>query len=983
MKLKLTRVTILIFLFTVFAFASSESIEFKINSDTKIILNDSSTSVEKTAASELSSYLSEMLGSDIKISTCNGIGIDNAIILGTPSSSEFIKNIQDDIELSNIKDDGFIVVPVKKNQKEVLVIASNQNRGVLYGVYALLEKLGVKLRLDNDLIPQADSFIFQGTLKDQPFFKHRSGGSIDAILRWWEPIPYEGIEKMWKWHAQNRLNMFGYHSMAGNYPDNPELHAFLGTCLGSYLYFEDYPNLQWKQRHGPTIEKARKFLTHLIESGQRWGIDIVLSLYEPGYPEGLLEAYPEIKGPSHYPCPANEKFWEYIESEYRELFRTFPGLKGVMFATGENKRGNLLRSICDKCCGVERQDKENWKIKQWERPGLISKRINNAVRSVAPDAMVIFRPHLLDMTLGKTAQIAAKWDPYIYNPLMHKTLPKDIVVIRRPHDHDYISNAGHNLFLGAKLSPNPEGILLSGGGEYRGKLSIPCAEVEEFSAGKARIPHFAKKGVNELIVAKSFYLPGMTGPTGSMGVDFMNQDHFAQLAWNPLKPADEIWRKWADRYFPDASKGMIEVFKPTYQMMYHLGYETEFDVRGKRFSFPYTLETPKKIQYRSVEVADKSYKIAADIYSKFTSLENRIPKDDFDKTKKYLLENKKVMLFWLNFIKANYYCFDKNEDQLQQSISTLSKITPTLDFPICPWIDVHRHCVTAPISYQENGTKFIANASKYLNDPKDYSYPIIDLYKYDDHTLDEGLLCKPPYITFLIHDIGSGVDYRSLSVAIDGKAIDISKLEIIKNCLLNNPSFERGLHEYSDEWIPGNKNSTTKFESIRRGDGTEHSGTDCIKITAKQGLNLWITDKPIKVSKEGGYKMSCWIKTEDLKGKAYIGVREIAKDGTILADNKSENFVSGDSDWKKIEFSLKTNAQTDRVKLLLMTEGVGQVWFDDVCFYDLEDTNLGKNSLVIYTPAVDSPGKHSVTINVRDNAGNSAPEATILYQIKE
>jgi hypothetical protein len=739
--------------------------------------------------------------------------------------------------------------------------------------------------------------------------------------------------------------------------------------------------LECKKRNGKIIENGRENLNYMISSAKKWGVDIVLSVYEPGYPDGLLEAYPEIKGNHHYPCPANPAFWTYMESQYRELFLTFPDLKGIIFSTGENARGNIVNSRCDICCGVNFEDKDNWKIKQWERPGLVCMHINIAIKSVKPDALVIFRPHLFDMTLGNTAQRTTAWDPCTSNALMQQLIPDDVVMLRRPHDHDFVSNAGNNQFLGAGLGPQPEGMLLSGGGEYRGKMTIPCAEIEEFRNGKERIPFFADKKVDNLIIAMSFYQPTITGPSGVLGIDNMNNDHFAQLALEPFKDANDIWAEWAGRYFKGAEMDLIEIMKPSYRMMYRLGYETEFDIRGTRYSFPKAFQGPRNIKIDSVDAAKEAYQISSQMYGKFETLSHKINKNDFTAGQKYLLENRKLHKFWLNYIEANYYYYNWDEMKFTNAIKTLNVLTPNLDFPVCPWIDVWRDCITAPISYQENCAAFISNVSGKLPDKPDYSYPIIDLYRYEGFNFDQGKIQDKPYITAILIDRGSGINFDCLKVKLDGKVVNSSEYSITKNMLLVNPSFERGLREYPDEWIPQDEGNKLAYSYLKSGDGTEHSGTDCIKLEVLNSKAAWKTKEPVAVTANSEYLFSCWTKTGSGNiGTVSVGAIEFDSNDVVLLEHKAKA-EKNDYVWANTKISFNTGQFTKKVSLILEIEGSGTVFFDDVVFASKTDAIITARQLLVFSPENLSKGYHQVVIDVKDKAGNVAPSAKISFEI--
>jgi hypothetical protein len=198
--------------------------------------------------------------------------------------------------------------------------------------------------------------------------------------------------------------------------------------------------------------------------------------------------------------------------------------------------------------------------------------------------------------------------------------------------------------------------------------------------------------------------------------------------------------------------------------------------------------------------------------------------------------------------------------------------------------------------------------------------------------------------------------------------------------LLSNPSFERGLKEYSDEWVPGVKNKATVYSSVRKGDGTEHSGKDCLMIRASGGTNFWKLEKPLSVKPANAYTFSCWIKTKDIKnGGAYISAVEYDKGGKVVAEHKGKILSEGAMGWIKSDCSFTTTAVTEKVALKLNLDGFGKVWFDDVIFAAL--SYLVDRHLVIYQPEKTISGRHFVTFDVKDKAGNKSPAAMVVFEI--
>jgi len=103
-------------------------------SDYRIILTDSSDTIQQKAAAELQHYLKEISSAYVSIETTSG---EQNIYLGKPQKAAAEINVFDAQQLQT---DGFYL----KTVKEDLYIIGGSEKGMLYGVYELLEQLGCR-----------------------------------------------------------------------------------------------------------------------------------------------------------------------------------------------------------------------------------------------------------------------------------------------------------------------------------------------------------------------------------------------------------------------------------------------------------------------------------------------------------------------------------------------------------------------------------------------------------------------------------------------------------------------------------------------------------------------------------------------------------------------------------------------------------------------------------------------------------------------
>lgn len=92
--------------------------------------------VLEAAGNELQSGLNGLLGRPVpKVSAVKKKGI---IVAGTPSSSVLIRKLKLDSKLADAGDEGYIIISRKYRNKEITVIAANNDIGVLYGTFRFL-----------------------------------------------------------------------------------------------------------------------------------------------------------------------------------------------------------------------------------------------------------------------------------------------------------------------------------------------------------------------------------------------------------------------------------------------------------------------------------------------------------------------------------------------------------------------------------------------------------------------------------------------------------------------------------------------------------------------------------------------------------------------------------------------------------------------------------------------------------------------------
>ncbi len=120
-------------------------------------------------------------------------------------------------------------------------------------------------------------------------------------------------------------------------------------------------------------------------------------------------------------------------------------------------------------------------------------------------------------------------------------------------------------------------------------------------------------------------------------------------------------------------------------------------------------------------------------------------------------------------------------------------------------------------------------------------------------------------------------------------------------------------------------------------DKTFVSAPNSMKIEIKQDKNPIILNQSlhyynIKLEPNKKYKISCMVKLQDVTKNG------IALNLTHGGNNTWSSWITGTSDWKKLEYNYTAPEDSDKIKQLdlnIRFYGTGTVWVDDVCVEEL------------------------------------------------
>ena len=151
----------------------------------EILTGENPSDVELTAKDELETLLKMFNSNGDQAST---------VVIGTPGSSTLVASISDRLRIGELEPDGFVISPYELAGRDSTVIAARDGRGVLYGCYFLLEKLGMSFLIHPPKVISRRNFVVDHLLGENPDFSVRSVSGVSCSQ--------DDI----RWYARNRIN---------------------------------------------------------------------------------------------------------------------------------------------------------------------------------------------------------------------------------------------------------------------------------------------------------------------------------------------------------------------------------------------------------------------------------------------------------------------------------------------------------------------------------------------------------------------------------------------------------------------------------------------------------------------------------------------------------------------------------------------------------------------------------------------------------
>lgn len=247
-----------------------------------VVIPENPSINEGYALEELEHFIQKLTGVQLEHRhDSESLPAGNVILIGASDSNRYIAELYNRGILSRTKqlsEEGFMIRAVNNGSQDFLVVEAGQGRGIIYGVYALVENAIEKITgltpADLDFyIKQVNTLDVEiQNLRSEPFYPVRCALSQE------DP----------EWLSRHRVNLSGAEGVwSGTGIDDG-----LGTAF-KYVYDSQFDDMQ-DESYSRRLKRVVELQVRLRELKEK-GIDSYLFMYIMGEPtKAMMENHPEL-----------------------------------------------------------------------------------------------------------------------------------------------------------------------------------------------------------------------------------------------------------------------------------------------------------------------------------------------------------------------------------------------------------------------------------------------------------------------------------------------------------------------------------------------------------------------------------------------------------------------------------------------------------------------------------------------------------------
>lgn len=356
------------------------------NPEAAIVVGESPGASDRHMAEELQRYVRLLSGAELPIvAPAAAPAGKRLIVVGGPASNPLSADAarRGLCRFEGLKAEGFIIKSVDLDGRPVLIVGGNDDAGTMYGIYDLVERLGVVFQLSGDVIPERkpDLAMPDADVRSEPFLAHRGLLAEHGFGSWYMGIQdYDRLlDQMAKmkfntlhflWGMGSEFLRFSYKGKVGEIINTPESgytawgrntrswgvspHSTTGTAddvrVGRSVFPDRYigaPEFAGVRTQEEAFAAGREFVRAVIRHAHLRHIAVALMNSELSFvPPNLVDQ--ESRGFSHGDeymfqrfsgvalSPADPATLDIWEAAMEAMIKTYPDADAYGFWTTEH-----------------------------------------------------------------------------------------------------------------------------------------------------------------------------------------------------------------------------------------------------------------------------------------------------------------------------------------------------------------------------------------------------------------------------------------------------------------------------------------------------------------------------------------------------------------------------------------------------------------------------------------------------------------------
>ena len=336
------------------------------------------TETHQYAAAELARYLKILSGTEIKIISDEEVATlpanQTVITVGGAEVNNFTKSSAAALgmEMNTLKPDGFLIKTGRFRNRSVVVVAGNNANATMYGVYDLIERLGVTFRLTGDILPPANDqlsippldvrmepamsrrgFLIPAVYENITLFSyHDYARLIDQMAKmkcnylqfWWfsyEPFLKFGYKGESAWLGDVSTKESGYMTWAyGGFGSRTTDDVSIGKELFKGRRIAP-PEMQNVKTSDEAFQIGEELLHKIIRHATERGIKVWLAVELDALPPNLARHCEQIGSQPFFLLsgafvhPLDDDCREIQNNRLKALIETYPDAEGYFLNIGE------------------------------------------------------------------------------------------------------------------------------------------------------------------------------------------------------------------------------------------------------------------------------------------------------------------------------------------------------------------------------------------------------------------------------------------------------------------------------------------------------------------------------------------------------------------------------------------------------------------------------------------------------------------------